>query len=167
MSVSHAVVVPVDVSVLTGSVELAELVALLGKVVPDETTETTQVRSMLKGVDVEGVVVTADAAHTQRDTAQYLVSDKQADYVLAVKGNQPSLLAQVQALLPPAAPTERPQGTLVAWCGASGASRTKSTGFATSCSLRTTSTSTFALLAWVQWVQPGGGRGAVTWMLAE
>jgi predicted transposase YbfD/YdcC len=49
------------------------------------------------------VVVTADVAHTQRDTAWHLVSDKHADYVLAVKGNQPSLLAQVQAVLPPAA----------------------------------------------------------------
>jgi predicted transposase YbfD/YdcC len=72
--------------------------------VPDETTETTQVTSLLKGVDLAGAVVTADAAHTQRDTARHLVSDKQADYVLAVKGNQPTLLAQVHAVLPPAAP---------------------------------------------------------------
>ncbi|TCO62868.1 transposase [Actinocrispum wychmicini] len=32
------------------------------------------------------------------------MSDKHADYVLAVKGNQPTLLAQVQAVPPPAAP---------------------------------------------------------------
>jgi len=35
--------------------------------------------------------VSADALHTQKGTAAYLVEEKQADYLLVVKGNQPKL----------------------------------------------------------------------------
>jgi DDE_Tnp_1-associated len=34
--------------------------------IPDETTETTQLKELLEPVDLEGAVVTADAAHAQR-----------------------------------------------------------------------------------------------------
>jgi predicted transposase YbfD/YdcC len=54
-------------------------------------------------VDLAGTVVTADAAHTTRQTAGWLV-DHGADYLLAVKGNQARLLAQVTAALPLPAP---------------------------------------------------------------
>jgi predicted transposase YbfD/YdcC len=37
-------------------------------------------------------VVTADAMHTHRDAAEFLVTVKHADYLLVVKANQPSLL---------------------------------------------------------------------------
>jgi predicted transposase YbfD/YdcC len=67
--------------------------------VPDETTETTQVKALLAGVDLAGMVVTADAAHTTITTAAYLVDDKRAAYVLPVKANTPSLLAAVAAKL--------------------------------------------------------------------
>jgi predicted transposase YbfD/YdcC len=64
--------------------------------VPDETTETTQVRELLDGVDLRNAVVTADAAHAQRETAQYIAGPEEEDgraagYFLSVKGNQPSL----------------------------------------------------------------------------
>jgi predicted transposase YbfD/YdcC len=64
--------------------------------IPDETTETTQVRGLLDGVDLTNAVVTADAAHAQRQTAQYIAGPaeeggREADYLLFVKGNQPSL----------------------------------------------------------------------------
>ncbi len=36
-------------------------------------------------------VVTADALHTQTETARYLVEDKKSDYVFTVKDNQPML----------------------------------------------------------------------------
>jgi predicted transposase YbfD/YdcC len=47
-------------------------------------------------VDLENAVVTADAAHAQRETAEYIAGKKQdgnreSDYFLFVKGNQPSL----------------------------------------------------------------------------
>ena len=64
--------------------------------IPDETTETTQVRELLEPVDLENAVVTADAAHAHRETAEYIAGSKddgnrESDYFLFVKGNQPSL----------------------------------------------------------------------------
>ena len=43
-------------------------------------------------------MVTADALHTQREHAEWLVTEKQAAYVLLVKGNQPALHQQLKAL---------------------------------------------------------------------
>jgi len=64
--------------------------------IPDETTETTQLKELLEPVDLEGAVVTADAAHAQRETADCIAGKKEdgnrgSDYFLFVKGNQPSL----------------------------------------------------------------------------
>jgi hypothetical protein len=42
--------------------------------------------------------VTADALHTQRDHATFLVEENKADYVFTVKDNQPKTLAAVQGL---------------------------------------------------------------------
>jgi predicted transposase YbfD/YdcC len=64
--------------------------------VPDETTETTQVRQLLDPVDLRNAVVTADAAHAQRDTAEYIAGKEEdggrnSDYFLFVKGSHPKL----------------------------------------------------------------------------
>jgi predicted transposase YbfD/YdcC len=64
--------------------------------IPDEPTETTQVRELLEPVDLDGAVVTADAAHAQRETAEYIAGSTEdgnrgSDYFLFVKANQPSL----------------------------------------------------------------------------
>jgi predicted transposase YbfD/YdcC len=53
---------------------------------------------LLDALDLAGVVVTADALHTQREHAEFLVTGKQADYLFVVKGNQPALRAQLAAL---------------------------------------------------------------------
>ena len=58
--------------------------------IPDDTNEITQVRELLDAVDL-GCVVTADAAHAQHDTAEYIAGEREADYALTVKGNQPGL----------------------------------------------------------------------------
>jgi predicted transposase YbfD/YdcC len=47
---------------------------------------------LLAGLDLAGVVVTADALHTHRAAAEFLVTTKHADYLLVVKANQPILL---------------------------------------------------------------------------
>jgi predicted transposase YbfD/YdcC len=60
--------------------------------VPAGTNEITQVRPLLSEVDVTGTLITTDAAHTQRETAAFLVEECHADYLAQVKGNQPSLL---------------------------------------------------------------------------
>jgi predicted transposase YbfD/YdcC len=61
--------------------------------VPDGTNEITQVKALLKKIPaVPGkTVATLDAAHTQRETAKYLRGERGIDYVLTVKGNQPTL----------------------------------------------------------------------------
>jgi predicted transposase YbfD/YdcC len=69
--------------------------------VPVETTEVTQVRALLDGLDLTGFAVTGDAAHTQRDTASYLVEERGAAYVLQVKANRVALLRQIVGLMPP------------------------------------------------------------------
>ena len=64
--------------------------------IPDDTNEITQVKELLDPVDLDGAVVTADAAHAQRQTAAYIAGPeedggREADYFLFVKGNQPGL----------------------------------------------------------------------------
>lgn len=66
--------------------------------VDNKTNETKVVKALLDELDLEGVVVTADALHTQCEEAEYLVRDKKADYLFTVKGNQPTLEAQIAGL---------------------------------------------------------------------
>jgi predicted transposase YbfD/YdcC len=60
--------------------------------------EVTGFQPLLADLDLTGMVVTADALHTKRDAAEFLVVDKRAHYLLTVKGNQPNLHAQLRAL---------------------------------------------------------------------
>jgi hypothetical protein len=79
--------------------------------IPHTTNEITVVKALLDPVPLEGGVVTADAIHTQKETAAYLVEEKKADYVFTVKDNQPSLRQAIQDLnlvdFPPSAPDFR------------------------------------------------------------
>ncbi|MFH2008295.1 MAG: ISAs1 family transposase [bacterium] len=59
--------------------------------VDSKTNEITRVEPLLEDLDIEGVVVTADALLTQRKIASHLIEDKQAEYVFTVKGNQQTL----------------------------------------------------------------------------
>lgn len=93
--------------------------------VPDGTTEITQVDTLLAGVPVgtpERVIVTLDAAHTQRDTAEHLRAKLGFDYVMTVKGNQPTLRDKVFAKCLPLLATapghvveERAHGRINRW----------------------------------------------------
>ena len=66
--------------------------------VDGKTNEITAFAPLLEPLDLAGAVVTADAMHAQREHAQFLVTGKNAHYILAVKNNQPSLHAQLKAL---------------------------------------------------------------------
>ncbi|MBB5939241.1 putative transposase YbfD/YdcC [Streptomyces zagrosensis] len=66
--------------------------------VPAKTNEITCFTALLAPYDLTGVVVTADALHTQRDLARFLVEDKKAHYAFTVKGNQKGLHHQLRAL---------------------------------------------------------------------
>jgi predicted transposase YbfD/YdcC len=72
--------------------------------IPDETTETTQVKELLEPVNLQNAVVTADAAHAQRETAEYIAGPeedggRESDYFLFVKGNQPGVQRAVFDLI--------------------------------------------------------------------
>jgi predicted transposase YbfD/YdcC len=60
--------------------------------------ETSHFTELLGPVDLDSAVVTFDALHTVRANLDWLVTDKKAQYIAVVKGNQPLLHAQVRAL---------------------------------------------------------------------
>jgi len=63
----------------------------LGQVVVDEkSNEITAIPPLLKMLEIQGCLVTIDALGCQTEIAAAIV-EAQADYVLAVKGNQPTL----------------------------------------------------------------------------
>jgi predicted transposase YbfD/YdcC len=66
--------------------------------VDSKTNEITQFRPLLDRLDLTATVVTADALHTHREHADWLVTRKQAAFVLIVKANQPSLHHQLATL---------------------------------------------------------------------
>ena len=59
--------------------------------VSQKTNEIPVARELLKNMPIEGKIITADALHTQKETAELIVRDKQADYCFIVKDNQASL----------------------------------------------------------------------------
>ncbi|MEU5216502.1 ISAs1 family transposase [Streptomyces sp. NPDC020807] len=66
--------------------------------VPDKTNEITGFARLLAPFDLAGTVVTADALHTQREHARFLVEKKHAHYLFVVKANQPGLSAALRSL---------------------------------------------------------------------
>jgi predicted transposase YbfD/YdcC len=63
--------------------------------VDDKSNEITAIPKLLDALELAGTVVTIDAMGCQREIARRIV-ERKADYVLAVKENQPSLLADIQ-----------------------------------------------------------------------
>lgn len=75
----------------------------LGQVRVDEkSNEITAIPALLAVLDIEGCLISIDAMGCQKDIARQIVGRK-ADYLLAVKGNQPSLLSAVSQAFAPAA----------------------------------------------------------------
>lgn len=62
--------------------------------VADRTNEIGQMDELLEQLTLTGFVVTADAMHTQAETAQTIL-DKGGDYLLVVKENQPTLRREI------------------------------------------------------------------------
>ena len=76
-----------------------------------KTNEIPALREMLAPLPIAGRVVTADAMHTQRETARFLVEEKDAHYLFTAKDNQKTLANDLKALdwtaFPPSAPHRR------------------------------------------------------------
>ena len=70
----------------------------LGSAVVDVKTNEIPVaqETVIPPLDLEGRFVSLDALHTQDETARRVVLDAGGDYLLTVKKNQPTLLANIQ-----------------------------------------------------------------------
>jgi hypothetical protein len=62
------------------------------------SNEITAVQKLLQRAPIESALVVADALHTQSETARIIAQDKGADYLLTVKGNQPTIADNVRQL---------------------------------------------------------------------
>jgi len=60
------------------------------------TNEIKMAIPLLDAIDIEGKDVSADALLTQRKLADYLVAERKAHYSFTVKGNQPTLLQDLE-----------------------------------------------------------------------
>lgn len=65
--------------------------------VADKSNEIPSLPVLLEPLDMDGAVVTADAMHTQVDTAQW-ITRRGGHYLLTVKGNQKTLHRTLKAL---------------------------------------------------------------------
>ena len=65
--------------------------------VADKSNEIPALRDLLEPLDLDGAVITADAMHTRRGTAEWIIS-RGAHYALTVKGNQPGLKRELERL---------------------------------------------------------------------
>jgi predicted transposase YbfD/YdcC len=68
----------------------------LGQIkVDDKSNEIIAMPQLMDALDLKGTIITADAMNTQKTTAKKAI-DKEADYILPVKGNQPTLLEDIR-----------------------------------------------------------------------
>jgi predicted transposase YbfD/YdcC len=64
-----------------------------------KTNEIPELLPMLEELDLQDMVITADALHGQRETARKIRENLGAHYLLFIKGNQPSLLQAIMSRL--------------------------------------------------------------------
>ena len=75
---------------------------VVGQVDVDEkTNEIPKLKELLEPLPIEGATVSADALHTQRETARFIVEEKKADYVFIVKDNQKNLRQDIKDVFSP------------------------------------------------------------------
>ena len=66
--------------------------------VAEGSNEIPAAQELLRRVEIQGALVTADALHTQTETARIIVQERGADYLFTVKGNQKGVSATVRQL---------------------------------------------------------------------
>ena len=67
--------------------------------VPRDTNEEAAVAAHLAKMDLAGVLVIGDAAHTVKANCQLITQEKGGDFIFFLKGNQPKAFAKAQQLL--------------------------------------------------------------------
>jgi len=73
--------------------------AMAQREVGAKTNEIPELAPAIEGLDLAGWVLTMDALQTQREAARLITEVKGGHYLMIVKANQPTLLAQVTAAL--------------------------------------------------------------------
>ena len=66
--------------------------------IDSKTNEIPEIKPLLAPLKIAGSIITADAMHTQTDTARFIVEEKRADYIFTVKDNQKELNKEIKAL---------------------------------------------------------------------
>jgi Druantia protein DruA/DDE_Tnp_1-associated/Transposase DDE domain len=66
--------------------------------VEEKTNEIPKLPELLAPLPLDGALITADAMHTQTESANYIVEQKNADYLFIVKDNQPTLRQDISDL---------------------------------------------------------------------
>ncbi len=84
---------PVMVTVWAAQTRMA-----LANMLAPNNNEAAAARQLIELIELKGCVVTADALHCHRAMAK-AITDRGGDYVLAVKDNQPALLADAKAAI--------------------------------------------------------------------
>jgi predicted transposase YbfD/YdcC len=64
----------------------------------DQSNEITVVPELLRALELAGCILTADALHCQKNIAKEII-EADADYVLALKGNQPAAFEEIKTFL--------------------------------------------------------------------
>lgn len=72
-------------------------ISLGQKTVDSKSNEIPAVRELIEMLNIEGMVITADAMHCQKETAEAIIKNK-GDYVLQLKANQGNFYEDVYAM---------------------------------------------------------------------
>jgi predicted transposase YbfD/YdcC len=83
---------------LLAAITCDEVAAIAQQQVSAKSNEIPAFAPLLRDLDLHGAVILADALHTQREHARFIVEDKHADYLFTIKENQPGLFDAVNAL---------------------------------------------------------------------
>jgi hypothetical protein len=83
--------------------------------VPCDTNEEAAVAAHWEKMDLAGVLITADAAHTTKYNCREVTVQKGGDYLFEIKGNQPHALAKAKQLLPGTLPPSGPDDRERPW----------------------------------------------------
>jgi predicted transposase YbfD/YdcC len=62
------------------------------------SNEIPAAQQLLRRAPIEGALVVTDALHTQAETARIITQEGGGDYLLTVKGNQPTVADSVRQL---------------------------------------------------------------------
>jgi hypothetical protein len=81
--------------------------------VAEGSNEIPAAQQLLRRTELEGSLVTADALHTQAETARIVVQEQGGDFLFTVKGNQPGVADNVPQLSRSLARAFSPSGSNV------------------------------------------------------